>query len=99
MHPAAMILGSLNLVGIFAAFLASPHIGFTASATMGFLALEIAVAWFIVAGVLERWRQSLRQRDTLLERQAKALEELLRRVPSPAPPPPPPPPPPPSRAR
>lgn len=93
MHPAAMILGCLNVVGIFAAFLALPHIGFTASASMGFLALEIAVAWFIVAGILERWRQELRQRDALLERQARALEELLRRVP------PPPPPPPPSRAR
>lgn len=96
MHPAAMILGCLNLVGLFAAFLAYPQIGFTASAAMGFVALEIAVAWFILAGILERWRQELRQRDALLERQAKALEELVRRVP---PPPAPPPPPPPSRAR
>lgn len=88
MRGAALILGCLNLLGVPGAYLLLPIVGSTMVLVFAFMSLQAAVLWFCLAHVLLRWVQDSRRRDTLLERQATALEELVRRAPPPPPEPP-----------
>lgn len=88
MRGPAIILGCLNLLGVPGAFLLFPAIGGAAALALAFVSVQAAILWFCLADLLLKWWQDSRRRDALLERQAAALDELVRRGASPPLPPP-----------